>query len=202
MTDPRILSTTVAVVATELPKVTHTPAFCIMAARCTVDVLDYFGVSAMAMSVDAKVMNLAMAQMLEAHFTDGVPIDLDERDRRDAWLIANTGEGAIDRKAGTWGGHMAAVTDQHELLDASFAQFSRPQHSMPCPPGIIARPAVINGQPSDDAYLWQSDTTLAAYTLRPSDRSYTSAGDWRKHARMKRDVGQMIRRVRRLMEDA
>jgi len=170
----------------------YRPDCCIAATAIGSEALRYFGVAAEPVASDVVLFNPEAWELQNR----GVPVP---EWPSTAWSLGVQREMLVAEGRDGFCGHLVIIIGDL-LVDLSAAQFDRPKKGLRCD-----KPLILDGGKWDDEAGRMSfgailpDGTTIIYWLRPENRAWKAAPDWKNRAER---AGPMIRRLRSLDIDS
>lgn len=173
MTETKILARLMQLAPAIIEVNARTRNRCIMATRIGIDTLRALGITALPLSVQTTVANVAYQRFVDS-LGGRVPTkeDVDIVKATGAWVV----DGGDPTAPGEgWSGHLVLHVPKHQgLIDLDFQQFHRPHKD------IRVNPAEL--------FAWPTGSTNRLYTLRngvqvqirenPINHGFADAKDW------------------------
>ena len=172
------------------------PNACVLSARIASEVLAYFGIEHVTLSMAAMAMNDVMLEHQQEGrvFTEWTP---------EAWSVGVGFSGMVAtnkdyRDPSGFCGHVVAITNHH-YIDLTAYQFDRiPQGietggSLVLPLGAIVHPFTLNPE-SPNSWFYTKLKQGHMVMLNNNNNDYKHSPDWRVH--YKRQTGDIIRNIK------
>lgn len=161
----------------------YSKSTCILTTAALIDALAADGIPATPLAVGVFLMNGTFYEraLAERRFPEG-GAELNGWIAGGAWSVG-VGYGAENpaKAVGRWDGHLVALVRGRYLVDASLDQCDRPQHGIAAGLVVEALGTPVLTTPAVNGMRVQVGLQqgMAVYELRPGDRSYERAPDWR-----------------------
>lgn len=163
------------------------PDSCIASTRTLIEVLNYFGHTAIPLPVVVLAFNPAAWKLN----LEGAPID---QWPAEAWSVGVQGSGVMNRESNRWDGHLVALVDNERLLDPSLDQLTRPERGIPMSPGTFR---VANWSEGTQMLFERPDGVVIIYERMQDAGDWRKSPDWSKRESLIRSTaGSAIRRLR------